>query len=128
MESQITVSRTSPDDVQLRQIIVKLNGERIAELMYGQSVTRAMAPGHHQLRVDNTWNWKTVEFDLAPGEVLKFRTVSRAPDDLRGFWSARSAPARCTFPSSEKRRRCSRVEGQQGYVILSKVPVLARVE
>jgi len=43
MESQITVSRTSPDDVQLRQIIVKLNGERIAELMYGQSVTRAMA-------------------------------------------------------------------------------------
>ena len=78
MESHITVSRASPDDVQQRQIIVKLDGERIAELMYGQSVTRTAAPGHHRLRVDNTWNWKTLEFDLAPGEDLKFRTVSRA--------------------------------------------------
>jgi hypothetical protein len=77
MESHITISRTSPDDVQLRQVIVKLDGERVAELMYGQSVTRAVAPGRHRLRVDNTWNWKTVEFSLAPGEDAKFRTISR---------------------------------------------------
>jgi len=77
MESHITVSRTAPDDVQLRQIIVKLDGERIAELLYGQSITQALAPGHHRLRVDNTWNWKTVEFDLAAGEAVKFRVVSR---------------------------------------------------
>jgi hypothetical protein len=78
MESHITVSRMSPDDVQLRQVIVKLDGKRIAELMYGQSVTRAVVPGHHRLRVDNTWNWKTLELNVAPGEHLKFRTVSRA--------------------------------------------------
>jgi len=78
MESHITVSRTSADDVQQRQIIVKLDGVRVAELMYGQSLTRTVAPGRHRLRVDNTWNWKTLEFDLAPGEELKFRTVSRA--------------------------------------------------
>src|SRR5258708_13836946 len=77
MESHITVSRTSPDDVQQRQIIVKLDGEHLAELMYGQSVTRAVAPGNHRLRVDNTGNWKTVEFDLAPAGDLKFRTHSR---------------------------------------------------
>jgi hypothetical protein len=78
MESQITISRTSPDDVQQRQIIVKLDGERVAELLYGQSVTRTVAPGPHRLRVDNTWNWKTLEFDMAFGEHLKFRTISRA--------------------------------------------------
>jgi hypothetical protein len=78
MESHITVSRTSPDDVQQRQIIVTLDGERVAELMYGQSFTRTVDPGHHRLRVDNTWNWKTLEFDLAPGEHLKLRTFSRA--------------------------------------------------
>jgi hypothetical protein len=44
----------------------------------GRSEWRATAPGHHRLCVDNTWNWKTLEFDLAPGEDLKFRTVSRA--------------------------------------------------
>jgi hypothetical protein len=77
MEGQITVNRTSTDDVQQRQIIVKLDGQRVAELLYGQSVTRAVAPGHHRLRVDNTWNWKTMEFDVAPGEHLRFRTISR---------------------------------------------------
>jgi hypothetical protein len=78
MDSQITVTRVSSDDVQQRQIIVKLDGERVAELLYGQSVTQAVAPGRHRLRVDNTWNWKTLDLDVAPGEHLKFRTVSRA--------------------------------------------------
>jgi len=30
------------------------------------------------LRVDNTWNWKTVELDVAAGDHLKFQTTSRA--------------------------------------------------
>jgi hypothetical protein len=77
-DSQITVSRTSADDVQQRQVIVKLDGKRVAELMYGQTVSLKVPPGHHRLRADNTWNWKTLEFDLAPGEHAKFRTKSRA--------------------------------------------------
>jgi hypothetical protein len=77
-DSQITITRTSPDDIQQRQIIVRLDGKRVAELMYGQSISLKVPPGHHRLRADNTWNWKTVEFDLAPGEHAKFRTKSRA--------------------------------------------------
>jgi hypothetical protein len=76
-ESQITIRRTSPEDVQLRQIIVKLDGQRVAELMYGGTVTIPVTPGHHKLRVDNTWNWKTLDLDLAPGDHLKFQTISR---------------------------------------------------
>jgi hypothetical protein len=30
------------------------------------------------LRVDNTWNWKTLELDVAAGEHLKFKTMSHA--------------------------------------------------
>jgi hypothetical protein len=75
---QITIERNSPDDVQQRQIVVKLDGERVAELMYGQSVTREIVPGKHSLRVDNTWNWKTIEFVVAPGEHPRFRAISRA--------------------------------------------------
>ena len=33
VESRVTVSRTSPDDVKQRQIIVKLDGKRLGELM-----------------------------------------------------------------------------------------------
>jgi hypothetical protein len=77
-EAQITVSRTSPEDVQQRQIVVKLDGERVGELMYGETVTLPVKAGHHRLTVDNTWNWKTVELDVAAGEHVKFRTKSRA--------------------------------------------------
>lgn len=73
----ITIRRTSPKDIQQRQIIVKLDGQRVAELLYGDSVTIPVAPGHHRLRVDNTWNWKTMDLDLAPGEQRKFITWSR---------------------------------------------------
>lgn len=76
-ESSITVSRTSPEDAKQRQVIVKLDGEHLAELLYGQKVNKKVSPGHHRLRVDNTWNWKTMEFDLAPGEHANFLTVSR---------------------------------------------------
>lgn len=78
MESRVTVSRTSPKDIKQRQIIVKLDGETIGELLYGEELTHTVEPGRHQLRLDNTWNWKTVRFDLAPGEHAKFRTGSRA--------------------------------------------------
>jgi hypothetical protein len=76
--SRITVSRNSPEDVQQRQIFVKLDGDRIGELMFGDSVEREIAPGHHRLVVDNTWNWKTVEFDASAGEHVEFRAQNRA--------------------------------------------------
>jgi hypothetical protein len=77
-QAQITIRRDSPDDVQLRQIIVKLDGQRAGELLYGDTLTMPVAPGKHRLRVDNTWNWKTIDLDIPPGEHLNFRTVSRA--------------------------------------------------
>jgi len=76
-QATITVRRTAPEDVQQRQIIVKVDGERVAELMYGDSITLPVTSGHHRLRVDNTFNWKTIELDLAPGERRKFLTKSR---------------------------------------------------
>jgi len=76
-EAQITIRRTSPDDIQLRQIIVKLDGKPVADLMYGDTVTIPVTPGRHRLRVDNTWNWKTLELDVTLGDHLKFLTINR---------------------------------------------------
>ena len=77
-KAQITIRRTSPDDIQLRQVIVKLDGKAVAELMYGGTVTIPVTPGRHRLRIDNTWNWKTLDLDVAPGDHLKFLTINRA--------------------------------------------------
>ncbi len=77
-QSHITITRNSAEDMQQRQVIATLDGERFATLMYGESATRAITPGRHSLRVDNTWNKKKIEFDLALGEHAKFRTINRA--------------------------------------------------
>ena len=82
--AQITIRRTSPDDVQLRQIIVKLDGKPFAELMYGETITISVTPGRHRLRIDNTWNWKTLDLDVAPADHLKFLTINR-PGRLTWF-------------------------------------------
>ena len=76
-ETKITVRRTSAEDAQQRQVIVKLDGADVGELMYGETLTIPVSAGHHKLKVDNTWNSKTVELDVIAGEHLKFQTVNR---------------------------------------------------
>jgi hypothetical protein len=75
--SRVTISRTALDDIKQRQIIVKMDGKRLGELMHGDEMSREVEPGRHRLQVDNTWNWKTVELNLAPGEHARFQTVNR---------------------------------------------------
>jgi hypothetical protein len=74
----ITVSRTSPEDIGLREIFVSLDGESIAILESGQSVTRAVSPGPHEVRVHNTLFRKRVALDLTAGEEARLLTVNRA--------------------------------------------------
>jgi hypothetical protein len=76
--ARLTVERTSRDDVGTRQIILSLDGEPWATLLYGQSATRDIDPGRHGLRAYNTLVWKTVEFDVTPGESVHFSAVNRA--------------------------------------------------
>jgi len=76
-ESRVTILRSSPEDSQQRQVIVKLDGEWIADLVYGRKISRTVAPGRHRLQVDNTWQKKKLEFDVAPGEEVKFQTINK---------------------------------------------------
>lgn len=76
--ARLTVERTSPDDVGTRQVVLTLDSEPLATLLFGDRVSREIAPGHHRLRAHNTLAWKTIEFDAKPGEHVKFSTVNRA--------------------------------------------------
>ena len=78
----LTIHRTSPDDARTRQVYVSLDGKRIATLLFGQQVTREIAPGRHTLRANNTLVWKTVEFDAEPGAHVHYTCVNRAPSSL----------------------------------------------
>jgi hypothetical protein len=76
--AHLTVTRTSPTDVQQRQVIIKLDGEPFAVLLYGESITREIEPGDYELRFDNTWVKKTVEFRIAEGEQITYSVINRA--------------------------------------------------
>ena len=76
--ASLTVTRRSADDVRERQVIVTLDGEPFATLLYGASVIRPIAAGAHYLRANNTLVWKTVEFEAGPGEDIGFEVVNRS--------------------------------------------------
>jgi hypothetical protein len=83
MESaRITVTRRDPRDVRDRQILASIDGQRVAELLFGDTMTREVAPGRHRLRVHNTLFWKTLELDLQPGEEARFIVMNRATAGL----------------------------------------------
>jgi hypothetical protein len=74
----VTITRTSQEDFKSRQLVVSIDGEHAATLLWGDSVTRELAPGTHRVRVHNTLVWKTVDFVLAPGEQVFFEAVNRS--------------------------------------------------
>ena len=75
--TSVTVTRTSAEDCQTRQLIVSLDGRAVATLLWGDSFRCDLSPGRHTLRVSNTLVWKTVEFTVRPGEQAFFEAINR---------------------------------------------------
>ena len=76
--SSVTIARTHASDVKLRQLVITLDGERLGDLLFGDSMQRDVAPGPHRLRVSNTLVWKNLDFDVKPGEQVRFEAINRA--------------------------------------------------
>ncbi|HET9263648.1 MAG TPA: hypothetical protein VFO14_11415 [Vicinamibacterales bacterium] len=76
--SRITVSRRVPEDVKQRQLVLSLDGRPWATLMFGEIATMELEPGPHELRIHNTLVWKTVGFDAAPGQHVRYSAANRA--------------------------------------------------
>ena len=74
--AKLTVSRTSPTDMQERELYVAVDGERRGILRYGDSLTVPVSAGHHRLRVHNTISRRYAEFDVADGQEIRFRAAN----------------------------------------------------
>lgn len=83
--ARVTISRTLATDVGQRQVYVSLDGERIATLLFGESVTREIAPGPHKVTLYNTLVWKTVRFETEPGAHVEFVFANRPGRFTLGF-------------------------------------------
>jgi hypothetical protein len=75
--ASVTITRTSTEDFKSRQLIVWIDGDRVGDLLFGDSVKRELEPGLHRIRVSNTLVWKTVQFTVKPGEQVFFEAVNR---------------------------------------------------
>ena len=75
--SSVTIMRTHQSDFGQRQLVITLDGERLGDLMFGDAISRDVAPGSHTLRVSNTLVWKTVTFGVKPGEQVRFEAINR---------------------------------------------------
>jgi hypothetical protein len=75
--ASVTVTRTSESDFKSRQLIVWIDGERAATLLWGDSITRDLQPGPHRIRVSNTLVWKTIDFTIRPGQQVFFEAILR---------------------------------------------------
>lgn len=98
--ARVTVHRTSAEDAKQRQVILSLDGERLATLLFGQRVTREIAPGWHRLRANNTLVWKTVVFEAVPGADIQFHIVNRAAPGM--MWMVALLGAGPMFVSIER--------------------------
>ena len=76
--ASVTIARTHQSDFRQRQLVVTLDGERLGDLLFGEAISRDVAAGPHTLRVSNTLVWKTLEFDVTPGEQVRFEAINRA--------------------------------------------------
>lgn len=76
--ARITIARKDPGDVRDRQIVVSIDGEPLATLLFGQEATREVAAGPHRLKAHNTLFWRNLEADLQPGEHARFSVVNHA--------------------------------------------------
>jgi hypothetical protein len=95
---RLTVARQASDDIGQREIYVSVDGEELAILRHGDSVTRELAPGPHRLRAHNTLFRKVIDVQLAPGEDARFIVVNKAGWGTYGIASVLGAgPIYLTF-------------------------------
>jgi hypothetical protein len=77
--TRLTVRREGPGTLSDNYpITVSLDGEKVARLMPGRTVTVDLTAGAHRIRACNTALWKTVAFHARPGEHVRFVVSNRA--------------------------------------------------
>ena len=76
--ARVTITRKDVDDVRDRQIVVSVDGEKLATLLFGHEASREIAPGPHRIKADNTLFWKNLDVDLQPGEHARFTVANHA--------------------------------------------------
>ena len=80
---QIVVSRNDDRGIKIRGLEILIDGEFVSNLTFGQSYGAAIPAGSHKLTATNRLFSRHIDFDIAPGQELRF-TATCVP--LHGIW------------------------------------------
>lgn len=75
--ASLTIVRTSDEDFKVRQIYLTLDDQKVGTLMFGETFTTELDSGPHRLKFNNTFVWKTIDFDVKLGEQVRFEVINR---------------------------------------------------
>ncbi len=75
---RLRVSHPEEGSVMGRGLSLVLDRKDWTHLKAGRDAATEIEPGHHRLRVDNTYHKKTIEFDAQPGELVHYRITNKA--------------------------------------------------
>ena len=75
--ASLTIVRTSNEDFKDRQIYLTLDDQKVGTLLFGETFTTELDPGTHRLKFNNTFVWKTIDFDIKIGEQVRFEVINR---------------------------------------------------
>ena len=70
---QLRVTHKNEGDYLARGIKLALDDDDLNLLKSGTSTLVEVEPGHHRLRIDNTFHARTVEFEVSAGEQVHYR-------------------------------------------------------
>lgn len=77
----LLVDRTSDSDIGLRDLYVVIDDLEEITLLYGEGVEVRLLPGSHRIQVTNRLYTRRAEFELEPGEHVRFE-VANVPGSI----------------------------------------------
>jgi hypothetical protein len=81
-KAQLRVTHKDEGNHFARGINLRLDSQDLTLLKSGKAIVVEVEPGRHRLRIDNTFQPKTVEFDVKVGEQVHYKIWNK-----RGFGS-----------------------------------------
>lgn len=75
------VTRNSPQDIKVRDLLVFLDEKEIANLQYKEEIELQVPLGRHTLKATNTLSTKVEDFEASTGEIIRFAVRNR----FKGF-------------------------------------------
>ena len=85
-ESILVVRRSSPDDLQIRDLLVQVDHLPDFNLKFGYKREISLEPGEHTVSVTNRLYTKKATFTLTPGETVAFEVANYASGCMAAFF------------------------------------------